>query len=258
MKRNDILKKLSISKKHQNPLIKPVEEIILSVKNLTLTIDDETLLEGVSFDVHKGETTMFLGPNGAGKTTLFQALLGIRSYKGTIEWKQNVRIGYVPQRFEFDKYIPVNGHEFLALKTKGLFTPQKDYTELCKLVSLNPKKLKTPIGLLSTGERQRLLILWAIQDNPEVLLFDEPTSGVDVGAEKSIYELLHSLVHEQHLTLLMINHDLNIIYRYADKVVCVNKKLVCHGEPQKALTTESLQQLYGERELFYHPHGKHQ
>jgi len=172
-----------------------------------------------------------------------------------VQWKKEVRIGYVPQRFEFDKYVPINGEELLELKNNNLFLSKKrNYSELCSLVHLNPKKLKTPIGLLSAGERQRILILWAIQDNPEVLLFDEPTSGVDVGAEESIYELLHELVHKKNITLLMISHDLNIVYRYADNVICINKELICHGEPQKVLSVESLQQLYGERELFYHPH----
>ena len=234
-----------------------MENTILSIKNLTLEVDHETLLKNVSFDIHAGETTIFLGPNGAGKTTLFRALLGIHPYRGTIEWKKGVRIGYVPQRFEFDKYVPVSGEELLALKQHNVLTFKKqDYTTLCELVHLNPKKLKTPIGLLSAGERQRLLILWAIQDYPEVLLFDEPTSGVDIGAEESIYELLHELVHTQHLTLLMISHDLNVVYRYADKVICMNQELICHGEPQTALNTETLQKLYGERQVFYHPHNK--
>jgi len=230
-------------------------DTILSVKHLSLTTDNEALLKDVSFDIQKGETTIFLGPNGAGKTTLFRALLGIHSYKGTVEWKKGIRIGYVPQRFEFDKYVPVNGEELLGLKNSNILISKKhDYSALCKLVHLDPKKLKTPIGFLSAGERQRILILWAIQDHPEVLLFDEPTSGVDIGAEESIYELLHGFVHKQNITLLMISHDLNIVYHYADNVICINKELICHGEPQKALNIESLERLYGEREIFYHPH----
>ena len=111
------------------------------------------------------------------------------------------------------------------------------------------------MGWLSGGQLQRVLIAWAILDNPDVLLFDEPTAGIDVGGEETIYNLLKKLNDERAMTILLISHDLNIVYKYANTVLCVNKQKICFGRPNDVLDPQALVKLYGGEAAFYaHEH----
>ena len=111
------------------------------------------------------------------------------------------------------------------------------------------------MGWLSGGQIQRVLIAWSIIDNPDVILFDEPTSGIDVGGEETIYNLLKKVKEERTLTIILISHDLNIVYKYADSVICLNKKMVCYGRPSEVLDPAALAKLYGGETAFYkHEH----
>ena len=107
-------------------------------------------------------------------------------------------------------------------------------------------------GDLSGGQLQRLLIAWAMIDHPDVLLFDEPTTGIDIGAEETIYTIMHRLQDERSTTVLLISHDLNIVYRYAGSVLCINKQMVCHGYPQEVLNPQELARIYGEGGFYHH------
>jgi zinc transport system ATP-binding protein len=117
-------------------------------------------------------------------------------------------------------------------------------------------KISARIGALSFGELQRVLIAYALFENPTVLLFDEPTAGIDLGAEMTVYELLRKIADSRDLTLLMISHDLNVIYAFADQVVCLNREMLCYGVPRTVLTPEALERLYRGKAAFYaHEHG---
>ena len=116
--------------------------------------------------------------------------------------------------------------------------------------------LKQRLGWLSGGQLQRVLIAWAVLDDPDVLLFDEPTSGIDIGGEETIYNLLRKLKEERNLTMLLISHDLNIVYKYANNVICINKEMICYGVPSEVLDPSALTKLYGGEASFYkHEHG---
>jgi len=123
-----------------------------------------------------------------------------------------------------------------------------------KAVGLKPEILNQRLINLSRGQFQKVLIAWAVLKHPNVLLFDEPTAGVDVAGEENIYNLLHKLQDERGMTVLIISHDLNIVYRYADRVLCLNKENLCFGEPERALTNERIEQLYGESAFHHHHH----
>ena len=115
--------------------------------------------------------------------------------------------------------------------------------------------LKQRLGWLSGRQIQRILIAWSILDNPDVLLFDEPTAGIDIGGEETIYNLLKKLKDERGFTVLLISHDLNIVYKYANNVICVNREMVCYGEPSIVLDPTALVKLYGGEASFYkHEH----
>lgn len=231
--------------------------IILNVTNISVNLDHEKILDGVSFEVKQGEALAIIGPNGAGKTVLFRALLGLVPYRGMIEWKQGVRIGYVPQKFFVEKSFPITVQEFFLLKSPRFWMPERTFIvhlqhEL-SLVGLSKDILTKPLSELSGGQLQRILISWAMLNHPDVLLFDEPTAGIDVGAEETIYTILHKLQSDRGTTVILISHDLNIVYRYADKVLCVNKTMICHGKPEDVLNPKELAQVYGEGGFYHHP-----
>jgi zinc transport system ATP-binding protein len=227
-----------------------MENIILRVKNLDVRLDKEEILKDLSFEVKEGEVLTILGPNGAGKTVLLKTLLGILPYKGEIEWKKGIKIGYVPQRLPFIKDIPMSVREFFQLKDVS----EKEIKEILNSIGLKEEILKKKIGELSSGQFQRILVGWALSLNPQVLLFDEPMTGIDIGGQESVYNLLEKLKREKNLTILLVTHDLSIVYKFATNCLCLNKKMLCCSAP-KELTSERLSQLYGGKIKFYqHSH----
>lgn len=230
---------------------------MLSVKGLTVLADKNRILDDVSFEVVKGDVLAVIGPNGAGKTTLFRALLGMQDFKGEVNWKKDVRIGYVPQRMEIENDIPLTVLEFLRLRGSDNFSREKA-KEALQAVVLPEKMLDSGFGEISVGQRQRVLIAWALLGKPEVLLFDEPTADIDIRGQESIYQLLHHLQDKYNLTIILISHDLNIVYKYAEKVLCLNRAKICFGVPQEVLNPEQMQKLYGGEHAFYHHLDEHQ
>jgi len=226
------------------------KDIVLKVENLDVELEGERILENLSFEVKEGEVLTILGPNGAGKTVLLKTLLGILPYQGEIEWKKGVKIGYVPQRLPFIKDVPMSVKEFFDLKNVS----GKESEEILGSIGLEKDILEKKIGDLSSGQFQRILVGWALVGNPQVLLFDEPMTGIDISGQESVYNLLEKLRKERNLTILLVTHDLSIVYKFATNCLCLNKKVLCHSVP-KELTTERLSQLYGGGIKFYrHSH----
>jgi zinc transport system ATP-binding protein len=225
---------------------------ILVVRGLNVKLDDELIICNLSFEVKRGEVLTILGPNGAGKTVLLKTLLGIFPFEGKIEWAKGIKIGYVPQRTPFVKDFPISVEEFFKLKTKN----ENEIKEVLKLVGFNESFLKKNLGELSSGQYQRILVGWALIENPDVLLFDEPTSGIDISGRESIYQLLERLKKEKNLTIILVTHDLSVVFKFSDYVICLNKCPVCQGKPKEVLSSESLSKLYGQEIKFYeHYHG---
>ncbi len=227
---------------------------ILEVKDLAVSFDGFNVFHDLSFDLSRGEVMAIVGPNGSGKSVLFRALLKLVSYHGTIHWSKHTKIGYVPQKLFVDSQFPVNVLDFFHFKTKSK-TAIGEALDSVGLSHLETGFLSKKLGELSGGQLQRVLIAWSILNKPDLLLFDEPTSGIDVGGEETIYNLLHKLQTHFHLAIILISHDLNIVYKYADKVLCLNKEMVCYGAPHEVLDPESLKKLYGGETKFYqHEH----
>lgn len=229
-----------------------MSEIILKVKNLNVRMENEEIIKDLSFEVKEGDVLTILGPNGAGKTTLFKTLLGILSYKGEIEWRRRVKIGYVPERLPYIKDVLINIGEFLKLKGVS----DKEIKEILNSVGLEENFSNKKISEISSGQFQRVLFAWALIGNPNVLLFDEPMAGLDIIGEETIYELLAELRKERNLTILLISHDLSIVYKFSNYVICLNKCSLCQGVPKEVLIPETLQKLYGSEVKFYE-HHKH-
>jgi zinc transport system ATP-binding protein len=222
---------------------------LLDVTNLRVTLDGEPILAELSFEVEEGETLVILGPNGAGKTVLLKALLGLVEHAGTITWREGVKIGYVPQRVTLEKNTPITVADFFSLKR----VDAERATEMLRQVDLgDPAILEKSIAKISSGQFQRVLIAWALANDPEVLLFDEPTTGIDVGGQDTIYSLLDKTQEARNLTILLVTHELEIVSGHADKALCLNKKTFCYGSPTSILTPERLQEIYGQPARFFH------
>ena len=224
--------------------------LILKVKNLSVELDKEKIIEDLSFEVKEGDVVTILGPNGAGKTVLLRTLLGILPYQGEIAWKEKIKIGYVPQRLPFIKDTPMNVEEFFKLKGAS----EEEIKEILTSIGFEDFFSNKNIGEFSSGQFQRILVAWALVKNPNVLLFDEPTTGIDIGGKKTVYALLAELNKKRNLTILLVTHDLSVVYKFSDFVICLNKCPVCQGAPKEVLTPEILQKLYGEEVKFYEHH----
>jgi len=234
------------------------DDTVLSVEDLSVTMDGLPVLQKVSFTLKQGEALAVIGPNGAGKTVLFRALLGQLPHSGLVQWQRDVNIGYVPQRFSIERSAPISAMEFFLLQSPDFWRPSPAFTgqldQELKLMGLDPGVLRKGLGELSGGETQRVLIASALLQKPSVLLLDEPTAAVDAGFEETVYALLHRVQVERGTALLLISHDLSVVYRYAQRVLCLNKSVVCQGTPVDALNPQALATLYGEAGFYHHEH----
>jgi zinc transport system ATP-binding protein len=218
---------------------------ILKVEDLNVKLDGQIILENINFSVAPGDVLAIVGPNGAGKSVLLRSLLKLIPHSGNIDWKEKIKINYIPQRFSVDRDFPLTVAEFFRFKSRD----KKEIMRVLHLVGITDEHhlhhhiLNQRLGWLSGGELQRALVAWAIIDKPNVLLFDEPTTGIDIGGEETIYNLI-----------IMISHDLDVVYRYATNVLCLNKNMVCYGIPADALDPAALKKLYGEASFYPHNH----
>jgi zinc transport system ATP-binding protein len=232
--------------------------IVLSVKNLSVTFDDKPVIHHLDFELEKGESLAIIGPNGSGKTVLLRALMGSVPFSGKIAWQPNVRIGYVPQKIDADRHLPITIQNLLSAKAHTLGLPSSEITWAIRSAGLTEKIQQTSVGHLSGGQFQRALIAFALLGHPDVMLLDEPTASIDEPGEYQIYELIHELQDEIGMTAVLVSHDLSFVYRYAAKVLCLNKTNVCFGAPQEALTPQVLEKLYGgSRKYYHHLHSEH-
>ncbi len=161
------------------------------------------------------------------------------------------KIGYLPQGLTQLKVkdLPLSVEEFFGLKKVS----QEETFKFLKLVGIKEDSfLKKRIGDMSSGQFQRMLVAWVLVSKPEILLFDEPTTGIDIGGEETIYSLLHRVWQEGNLTILLVTHDLNIVYKYSDNVLCLSKKgVACSGPPKEIVNSKFLEEIYGTEIKFY-------
>jgi zinc transport system ATP-binding protein len=217
------------------------EENILRVFDLNVNLQNHPILEHVNFSVKKGTTLAVLGPNGAGKSVLFRVLLNLLPHEGKVEWAEKVKMGYVPQNVTVSD-IPISVREFLTIGKSDC-----DPEAALSLVKLNdPKILDKRLGVLSGGELRRVLIAWALVDDPNVLLLDEPTNGVDVGSEEPIFLMLDGIKRSNKMTILLITHDIHIVQEYSEYLLALNKCVTFFGKSSEIANKATQQAIYGE------------
>jgi zinc transport system ATP-binding protein len=223
------------------------------VDRLSVSFGTTDVLKDLSFRVSRGESIAVIGPNGAGKTVLFRALIGAFPVRGTIAWAPGIRIGYVPQKLDVARDVPLTGVDFLRAKASITHADEAAIADATTAVGLSAEALRLPIGALSGGQFQRLLVSFALLGSPDVLLLDEPTAGVDEPGQERLNELVRRLQIDHGLTVFQISHDLSIVHRYATNVLCLSGDYVCFGPPRTTLTPELLQSIYG-APVAYHVH----
>ena len=226
---------------------------IISVKNLSVTLGGHLILNNLSFTINPGDIVAIIGPNGSGKTTLLKSLLGLIPYHGHIQLG-STNLGYVPQRLDFDRTIPITVTELLSIHLQ-----QKPYSKIDQvLTAIDAKNLShRPLGVLSGGEFQRVLVALALLNDPDILFLDEPTASVDAEGASELYTIIKNLQRSRQLTIILVSHDIDVVFKYATNVLCVNRRLVCSGSPKQALTQTTLEQLYGEHQTLYPHQEKH-
>jgi zinc transport system ATP-binding protein len=225
---------------------------ILRVDNLTVKFGDDRIIDNLSFELEKGESLAIIGPNGSGKTVLLRALLGIIPHEGEISWSEDAKTAYVPQKIDMDRKIPLNVMNLLQSKAQILKIEKREISSLIHRLNIPDRLLLTPVGHLSSGQMQRALIAFALLGGPNVILFDEPTASMDTAREEQTYELIHRLQDEFNVTPIVVSHDLNFVSKYSTRVLCLNHKGLCFGEPHEVMTKEMIEKLYHSPQRLYH------
>jgi zinc transport system ATP-binding protein len=234
----------------------------ITLQNLSVRIGGRKILDDVTCDLQKGRLTAIMGPNGTGKTTLLHAILGLLPYSGQIRFgasgtTRRPRIGYVPQEVSLDRGSPISVRDFLVA---GI-APCPVWVGLNRSALENAKKVlgivgvenvfDAPLGKISGGELQRVLLAQALLGNPEILLLDEPTAAVDIHGEALFCELLERVHNDLQLTTVLVTHDLSFVAAHAHNVLCLNQGLVCAGPTKEVLTQENLMRVFSPHtELF--------
>lgn len=235
---------------------------IIELQNVSFSYGEEIVVEDVTLQVHKGDYLGIIGPNGGGKSTLLKIMLGLLTpQKGKVllynteiqkfhDWS---KIGYVSQTVaHIDPHFPMTVEEVVNMgryPKLGLFKSlgKKDkeiVNDALEQVEMLPYKNRL-IGDLSGGQKQRVFIARALAGQPEVIVLDEPTVGVDVKTQKQFYSLLQKLNTELNLTLVLVSHELDIVAHEATEIAYINRELVYHGVPQKFLHSEYFEKLTG-------------
>ena len=230
-------------------------KVLLKVENAGVSINDKSLVKGVSFEIKQGEIVTLIGPNGSGKSTTAKIALGIyKKIDGKVK-KYTDKIGYVPQKISIDWTLPIRVLDFMSL-TEELTQDQINIAlNLTGVEHLKNKSLSN----LSGGEFQRVLIARAISKKPELLVLDEPVQGVDFKGEIALYELIKQISDKMKCGILLISHDLHVVMSATDFVLCLNGHVCCSGAPNKVVKDSKYKELFGDRasnilSLYEHKH----
>lgn len=229
----------------------------LRVQNVSVVIGGEAILRDVSLHVHCGELVALIGPNGAGKSTFLKAILGQQDYQGVIAFsapglrhRKPPRIGYVPQSPAFDPGDPVTVADLFACCMArrpaflGLSKAMRNTVLECLDRVHGRDLIDKKVGTLSGGELQRVLLALALEPVPNILILDEPLSGVDVEGIETLMDMLDEIRKTYDLSILMTTHDFGMLHRYAEQVVLIDRTVCCQGDPQTVLASEEFHRVF--------------
>lgn len=215
---------------------------LIAAEHVCVRFGADEVLHDISLQVSAGEIVTILGPNGSGKSTLLRALLGILPVaEGRILRQAGLRIGYVPQRLMVDKTMPITVRRFLSLPTR---VTDLDAAEVLARVGMTGQGAEQ-MTALSGGQLQRVLLARALLGQPQLLMLDEPTQGLDQQGEASFYRLIEEVRTATGAAILMISHDLHVVMAASDRVICLNGHICCEGTPRVVSTAPEYRALFG-------------
>ena len=228
----------------------------LRVEHMSVTIGTDQILKDVNLHVHCGEMVALIGPNGAGKSTFLKAVLGQREYTGVIAFSEpgqrskKPRIGYVPQSPNFDPSDPVSVADLFACCMSkrpaflGLGKSMRSTVLECLERVHGEELIDKRVGTLSGGELQRVLLALALEPMPNILILDEPLSGVDIEGMENLMDMLDEIRKTYDLSILMTTHDFSMLPRYADQVVLIDRGIKSQGDPETVLNSEAFHRAF--------------
>lgn len=234
----------------------------IKMQDIGVTIGEQNILQHVNLHIHCGTLAAVIGKNGAGKSTLIRAILGDIPHTGTIEFKnrenghmQKMRIGYVPQSLNIEKKTPISVYDMIASyqsrypvfwkKSKKLYEKIKEHLAVFKAEELIDKQVCN----LSGGELQRVLLSMAVMDEPNLLLLDEPVSGIDQNGMDLFYHTISELKRHYDLAIILISHDLDYVAQYADQVILIDGTVKKQGTVRQVYESEEFQEVFGKFDL---------
>lgn len=231
----------------------------IKINDLSVSFGDEKVLDDVSLHMHCGELTVIIGQNGAGKSTLLRAILGQIPHEGNIEFKETktgnisnvMKIGYVPQTLNIERELPMTVYDLFASfiskypvwlpKSRKLYAKIKEQLKLFSVEDCIDKQ----VGKLSGGQLQRVMLSIAVTPMPDLLILDEPVSGIDENGVRNFYRLVDEMKHKHDLAVLLVSHDLELVRKYADKVVLLDNTILCQGTPSEVFENDSFKKVFG-------------
>jgi len=236
---------------------------VVEISGLSYAYSGSLVLDGISFSIGEGDLLGMIGPNGAGKTTLFSCMLGLLGgYAGTIKiFGEDIKkdskalksIGYIPQKKTIDQNFPATVEEVVSLGiTSGRVSTEKIASALDTVGLLAQKDRR--VGELSGGQQQRVLIAKALVNDPQLLILDEPATGVDLETQNRFYALLKKLNQEKKITIIWASHDLDAVNRIASSVACINRSMFFHGATHEFFENSDLLKAYSESSMQAHMH----
>lgn len=236
-----------------------MSDALITLNNISLSHNGKNVLDDVSFKLHEGEFITLIGPNGAGKSSLIKILLGvIKQDSGDITYTDNIRLGYTPQTFSANPFIPISVKDFLTLNQK------LDSEFMLKTFELTGIKdlLKSPLKNLSGGELQKVLLTRALLNKPNVLILDEPAQNLDVDGQMQLYKLIQDIHQQQNCAVLMVSHDLHRVMKESTQVLCLYHHICCEGLPESILKDEKFNDLFADQindlmATYEHHHNHH-
>lgn len=243
-------------------LLNPCGLHCIKMNDIGVTIADQVILKDVNLHVHCGNLAAIIGKNGAGKSTLIRAILGDIPHTGKIEFKdhengniQRLKIGYVPQKLELEKKTPVSVFDMIAAFQTNfpIFLKKKRAVRDAILETLKifraEELIDRQVCNLSGGELQRVLLSMAVMDEPNLLLLDEPVSGIDQNGMDLFYEIVDDLKRHYDLAIILISHDLDYVARYADQVILLDQTILKQGSVRQVYESPQFEQVFGKFDL---------
>ena len=215
---------------------------LIAAEGLSVDQGGSRVLSGVDFHIDRGEIVTVIGPNGSGKSTLLRALIGaLEAAEGSVRRAQGLRIGYVPQRLALDGALPITVHRFLCLPARH----PNDVVQAALTRAGVPELSRRQMAALSGGQFQRVLLARALIGQPDVLVLDEPTQGLDQPAIAEFYQLIADLRRRLGCAVLMVSHELHVVMRASDRVICLNGHVCCQGAPAAVSLDPHYRALFG-------------